>query len=140
MKNVPVLRVQQDNDLINYDFISKTIKEKLHWFTLENEFQQVAITICGIKDPSFKQVQQIASSIILGASDILKEKFPLLIIVENDMAKVLGQTIYKMLDYKKDVICIDSINVQEGDYIDIGKPLMNGRVVPVVIKTLAFSS
>ncbi|HBM75645.1 MAG TPA: ethanolamine ammonia-lyase, partial [Clostridiaceae bacterium] len=98
------------------------------------------IAIDGIKNPSFNEVQKISSSIIKGASDILEEQYPLIVIVENDMAKVLGQTMYRMLDYKKDVICIDSIKVEEGDYIDIGKPLMNGRVVPVVIKTLAFSS
>lgn len=140
LKNVPVVKVNQGDGPIDYDHISKTLKERLHWFSLEDELQQVAIAIYGIKDPSFKEVQQIASSIIKGASDILQEQYPLIVIVENDMAKVLGQTMYKMLDYKKDVICIDSIKVEEGDYIDIGKPLMNGRVVPVVIKTLAFSS
>lgn len=140
VKNVPVVKVNQGDDPIDYDHISKTLKERLHWFSLEDELQQVAIAIYGIKDPSFKGVQQIASSIIKGASDILQEQYPLIVIVENDMAKVLGQTMYKMLDYKKDVICIDNIKVEEGDYIDIGKPLMNGRVVPVVIKTLAFSS
>lgn len=140
VKNIPVVRVHQDDGPINYDYISKTLKEKLHWFVLENEFQQVAIAIDGIKNPSFNEVQQISSSLINGASDILEEQYPFIVIVENDMAKVLGQTMYKMLNYKKDVICIDSIKVEEGDYIDIGKPLMNGRVVPVVIKTLAFSS
>jgi ethanolamine utilization protein EutA len=140
VKNVPVVKVSQGDDPIDYDHISRTLKEKLHWFSLGDELQQVAIAIYGMKDPSFKEVQQIASAIINGASDILQEQYPMIVIVENDMAKVLGQTMYKMLDYKKDVICIDNIKVEEGDYIDIGKPLMNGRVVPVVIKTLAFSS
>ena len=56
------------------------------------------------------------------------------------MAKALGQTIYSLLGYNRDVICIDNIKVENGDYIDIGKPLSSGRVVPVIIKTLVFNS
>jgi len=62
------------------------------------------------------------------------------IIVENDIAKVLGQTIHRQLNKSNNVVCIDSIKVENGDYIDIGSPLVNGKVVPVVIKTLVFNS
>jgi len=72
-------------------------------------------------------------------NEILELNSPLIIIVENDIAKVLGQTLKAQLGYKKDVVCIDSVMVENGDYIDIGNSIANGKVVPVIVKTLLFS-
>lgn len=139
-KNIPILKVsakEEDND---YEMIAKSLKEKLKWFHLEGEEQQIALAIKGVKNPSFSQVSKIAAEVIKGLEELLKTKLPIIVIIENDMAKALGQTMYSYLDYKRDVICIDNIKVENGDYIDIGKPLSGGRVVPVIIKTLVFNS
>jgi ethanolamine utilization protein EutA len=70
---------------------------------------------------------------------IIKSQHPLIIVLEEDMGKSLGQNLMVKLNRSKDIICIDSIVTNQGDYIDIGEPLMNGRVLPVVVKTLVFN-
>lgn len=64
---------------------------------------------------------------------------PLVIICEDDIGKALGSILKNMIGKDRPVISIDQITMKEGDYIDIGEPLYNGGVVPVVIKTLVFS-
>ena len=39
---------------------------------------------------------------------------------------------------RRKVICIDSIKVEQGDYVDLGRPVLDGLVIPIVVKTLLF--
>ncbi|MDM8312795.1 Reactivating factor of Adenosylcobalamin-dependent ethanolamine ammonia lyase [Clostridium cadaveris] len=139
IKNLPILKLSEEDESSGSEVLKNAIKTKLDWFKLENDVQRVAIAINGKKNPSFIEVQDIAKGMVGGLEEFIERELPLIIIVENDMAKVLGQAIYALLNFKKDVVCIDGIKVENGDYIDIGKPIAEGKVLPVVIKTLVFN-
>jgi ethanolamine utilization protein EutA len=62
---------------------------------------------------------------------------PLVIIIGRDYAQALGQTIKGLLPGRP-LVVIDQVGLLEGDFIDIGMPLMDGRVVPLSVKTLVF--
>ena len=67
----------------------------------------------------------------------LPEGRPLVAIIERDYAQALGQTVKAMMP-DRPLLVIDQVGLSEGDYIDIGAPLMDGRVVPLSVKTLVF--
>ena len=89
---------------------------------------------------SFAAIQETAGAVIQGAQEVIEADFPLILVIENDIAKALGHALNVQLEHKKDVICIDGIQTLSGDYVDIGEPMGGGHVVPVVIKTLVFNS
>ena len=62
---------------------------------------------------------------------------PLVAIIRRDYAQALGQTV-KALAPDRPLLVIDQVGLEEGDYVDIGAPLMDGRVVPLSVKTLVF--
>jgi ethanolamine utilization protein EutA len=62
---------------------------------------------------------------------------PLVVIIERDYAQALGQTV-KALVPARALLVIDQVGLTEGDYIDVGTPLLDGRVVPLSVKTLIF--
>ena len=64
---------------------------------------------------------------------------PLVITASQDLGKVLGMLLQPRL-IGRELAVIDEVETRDGDYIDIGKPLFGGDIVPVTIKSLAFPS
>ena len=129
LKNIPVLKLTQSDENNLY----KAITKKIEWYKTEGEADKVAIAFQGQKSPSFEKIEQYASDIAKSESEIS----PLIIVTESDIAKALGQTLKSKT--QNPIVCIDGISLKNGDYIDIGKPVAEGAVLPVVIKTLVFN-
>jgi len=139
IKNVPILKLTEDDEAGDYKYFSSRLAEKAAWFKNEDgdSYQRMAVAFKGIFNPSFDQVKDIGAKLIEGLSDYLRTNDLLVVILDRDMAKSLGYTLMNALPNKK-IISLDTVKVENGDYIDIGVPIANGRVVPVVVKTLIF--
>lgn len=93
-----------------------------------------AIGFEGLHSPSFAQIEQIAEQIVQG----LGAQSPRILIMAEDMAKALGQALLRRWGLGAAMLCLDGISLTHGDTVDLGAPLSGGRVIPVVVKTLAF--
>ena len=51
---------------------------------------------------------------------------------------VLGQAL-RVHHPELAIICLDGVAVENGDYIDIGRPIAGGEVIPVVVKTIVIN-
>lgn len=134
IKNVPVIKIEEKDFEENLTLIS----EKKKWFT-EGQSGNIALAFEGKVNPSFNEINRLASNILQWYEKNLSKDIPLIIVIENDLAKVLGQTLKMMSQNQYKIICIDNIHLNEGDYIDIGVPVEENSVVPVVVKTLIFN-
>lgn len=139
IKNMPVLKISEDDEA-DLEALTTSLINQIPLFYTEGKLEQIVIALSGNYHTSFNDVQKLATAILNGAKELIQSEHPIVIVVENDIGKVLGNAVNVMLERRKDVVCIDGIHAGGGDYLDIGEPIANGRVVPVVTKTLIFNS
>ncbi|MEG2206604.1 MAG: ethanolamine ammonia-lyase reactivating factor EutA [Clostridia bacterium] len=96
---------------------------------------ECAIAFTGLEQPTFQQIEAAADEL----ARALRIAPLHVLIMERDMAKALGQALTRRLG-DVPLVCIDGIPLAHGDMVDIGAPLSEGRVLPIVVKTLAFLS
>ena len=82
--------------------------------------------------PDYGQVAVLAEKLAAAF-----ERKPVYLAVQEDMAKALGQQLALRLGKDAQILCIDRVKLNEGDYLDVGAPV--GPALPVVIKTLILS-
>ncbi|MFT8348708.1 ethanolamine ammonia-lyase reactivating factor EutA [Clostridium saccharoperbutylacetonicum] len=129
LKNIPILKPLYDNGNLNDIYVQGIKKLDIY------EDTPIAVSLKGPKSPTYEETKLIGQEII---KLFKKINGPIIVVLENDFAKALGQIISLNLEEKREVICIDKISTSNGDYIDIGLPI--GDAIPVVIKTLIYST
>ena len=135
IRNVPVIRPTLADDL-DATSVAHSISDALRRWDVDPRNNNFAIAIDLGHSLNYPALLQLATG-ISNFSEILPPDKPLVVIIERDYAQALGQTLKGFVP-QRSLLVIDQVGLIEGDYIDVGNPLMDGRVVPLSIKTLVF--
>lgn len=136
LKNIPIRR---PFTLIPMDSSAEQIKNSIlsNLKTLPNEqTEKFAITVNDLSAVSYATLTTWAQG-ITDAFQSLNPNTAAIVLSETDIGLALGQAI-KRQNPSLDLLILDGLDIDSGDYIDIGAPLPNHESVPVTIKTLIF--
>ena len=135
IRNVPVIRPALD-DKLDAANIVRSISDAVRRWDVDVKTDHFAIALDLGHSLDYSALLQLATG-ISNYSEVIPQEKPLIIIIERDYAQALGQTVKGLIPHRS-LLVIDQVGLLEGDYIDVGNPLMDGRVVPLSIKTLVF--
>lgn len=135
LRNVPVIRPTLTQTLPAAD-VAHAITDAVVRWDVDVTTDLFAIALETGRTLDYNTLWQLATA-LTEFSTTLPANRPLVVIIERDYAQALGQTVKGMAPHRP-LLVIDQVGLSEGDYIDIGAPLMDGRVVPLSIKTLIF--
>ena len=128
LKNIPVIAIDHVDDTQRLK-AELSLKQRMY-----EPGQQLAVALSCETVNDYVSMKKVAKALAEGGKDLGPV---LLVIVREDYAKALGLLLQKYSNGQP-VICLDRINVAQGDYVDIGKSVAG--IVPVVVKTLIFQS
>ncbi len=135
MKNVPVIRPVMDTASVPQQ-MAASIADAVRRWDVNPATDNFAVALELDQSLNYSLLLQLATGLAEFAR-ALPEGRPLVAIIERDYAQALGQTV-KAMAPDRPLLVIDQVGLQEGDYIDVGAPMMDGRVVPLSVKTLIF--
>lgn len=135
LRNVPVIHPIFEVEF-NAGNISRNITDAIQRWDVDTRTDHFAIAL-DINSPlDYTALLNLATG-LNEFSKVLPPEMPLIVIIERDYAQALGQTVKGMAP-SRSLLVIDQVGLMEGDYIDVGTPLLDGRVVPLSVKTLVF--
>lgn len=130
LKNLPVAELSAEECRLPPEALAERIRARREIFCQDGA--PTALSLEGWQNPKFSELCRLADGIAM-AQDPAR---PLIVAVTADMGKALGHALAALLPGTP-LVCLDSIQLTEGSYLDIAAPIAAGQVLPVVVKTLA---
>ena len=138
LKNIPVIKLDEELQEACFAGETEPVIRRIQWALGQNDEEHFILAMPGKRDPGYTEMKRAAAAIRQIMDRVQPPGEPILLVIESDIAKAMGQMIRQQPELKRQVVAIDSIHVEDGEYVDMGKPMMNGMVIPVVVKTLIF--
>ena len=86
------------------------------------------------------KLHDLATGLRDGLRDALAEKRPIVLMMEGDTGRTLGHILEDEFDVGVDIVSVDGVQLKDLDYVDIGAMIHPTEVVPLIIKSLLFST
>ena len=147
LDNIPVIPVNVTREEFSQEKFVKELKKSFTTFDMvEGEdivalyFNQFPIFAKALEQaiPRSAQLPIFAKALEQALPNSVFNKKLIILVFAYDMAKMLGIAIRDETSIKSNLLCLDELQLEAGDWIDIGAPLESTQAFPVTVKSLVF--
>ncbi len=137
VRNVPVAAVR-GLDAPARDRVAQAVRRALRRLDLVDGQDRFALAVHWRHGVEYAALRELCAGIVTALPQTVGGRRPLLLVIDADVAGLVGRTLREDLDVAGPLVCIDQVALREFDYVDIGSVLPDQHVVPVVVKSLVF--
>ncbi|MHA1138197.1 MAG: ethanolamine ammonia-lyase reactivating factor EutA [Candidatus Thorarchaeota archaeon] len=139
IKNIPIIPVNVTTENYRPGIVEKEIGRA---FTKYDMIEGKDVVGLYFKDSLFRSytwLQEFVKSIENALPKSIAAKKMIVLLFESDIGKMVGLMVRRETSIQHNLICLDELFLQEGDWLDIGNPFLMGQAFPVTVKSLVFN-
>jgi ethanolamine utilization protein EutA len=140
LRNLPVIEPFIATRRPTSNDVKDAIERALSRFDLVEGVDPLILAFNNSVRPSYENLKEFATGIVSALPNSIRNKKPIFMCFDADIGNSVGNVMKRETGIQNELLSIDEIKLKEGDFIDIGEPIIEDVVVPVVIKTLVFDS
>jgi len=140
LRNLPVIEPFIATRRPTTKDVKEAIERALSRFDLVEGVDRLILAFNNSVRPSYENLKEFAKGVVNAHPNSIKNKTPIFMCFDADIGNSVGNVMKRETGIQNELLSIDEIKLREGDFIDIGEPIIEDVVVPVVIKTLVFDS
>ena len=139
LDNIPVINVNIRKENFSPEKLKKEVNQAFKRFDMQEGTDLVALYF---KDPIYRNnfyLTDFAKAIEEALPNTIANNKMVILIFDQDMGGSVGIALRRETSLQNNLICMDELELEEGDWIDIGSPLYSGQAFPVTVKSLVFN-
>jgi ethanolamine utilization protein EutA len=137
MRNLHVLAPRWKGEA-SVERVAESIRTCFRRYDLEEGKELVVVAFHWDHGFDYRSMRGLADGIVQALPRTIAAGLPLILVFDHDIAGLVGSILKREMALPNDVISIDQILLHDLDFIDIGTPVPDSGVVPVVVKSLVF--
>ncbi len=140
LRNLPAVAPYIPRGKTQAEDVAIAIREAIKRFDLIEGTDEMIIAFNDAVRPSYENLAEFSKGVVAALPKTIAFGKPLMMCFDADIGNSVGNVMRRETGIKNEILSIDEISLKDGDFVDIGEPIIEGVVVPVVVKTLVFDS
>ncbi|MHA2328231.1 MAG: ethanolamine ammonia-lyase reactivating factor EutA [Candidatus Hodarchaeales archaeon] len=137
LRNLPIVVPFIERELLSEDYVAKQIRLALKRLDI-SEGDPVAMAFHDPVRTTYEKLKIFSVGLIQAIPKTIANEQPIIMIFDTDIGNSVGNVMFRETGIRNSILSIDEIFLKEGNFIDIGLPIITNRVFPVVVKSLIF--
>ncbi|MGE3147639.1 MAG: ethanolamine ammonia-lyase reactivating factor EutA [Pseudorhodoplanes sp.] len=139
LRNMRVVKVEFAPADLSSAGISRKVREGLEQHEVMLAEMPAVIAFSWPHGPAYAQLKNLCDGLGDALRDAALHKMPIVLVIDTDLARLIGHNLQLARSGYENIVCIDGVELQDFDYIDVSEQHADSDVVTVVVKSLVFS-
>lgn len=137
--NIPVLPIHVTTQNYRPGIVEEEVRRAFKKYDLNEGDGLVALYFKDSLYRSYSWLQEFVKSIESALPKTVADTKLVILLFETDIGKMVGLMTKRETSIQQNLISLDELFLEEGDWIDIGAPFHEGQVFPVTVKSFVFN-